>query len=80
MRRPAPVFRNALSRPQMQDDLALMRAVAIPNGLAAIGYVEGDIDRLVEGTAPQHRVTKLSPRPVTPEALRQLFRDSMVLW
>ena len=46
----------------------------------AIGYTEADVDRLVEGTAPQHRVTKLSPRPVTPEALRELFRDSMVLW
>jgi hydroxyacid-oxoacid transhydrogenase len=60
--------------------IALMRATGMPNGLAAIGYTEADIDRLVEGTAPQHRVTKLSPRPVTPEALRQLFRDSMVLW
>ena len=58
----------------------LMRATGMPSGLAAIGYGDGDLDRLVEGTAPQHRVTKLSPRPVTPEALRQLFRDSMVLW
>jgi hydroxyacid-oxoacid transhydrogenase len=60
--------------------IALMRATGMPNGLAAMGYTEADIDRLVDGTAPQHRVTKLSPRPVTPEALRQLFRDSMVLW
>ena len=58
----------------------LMRATGMPNGLAAIGYTEADVERLVEGTAPQHRVTKLSPRPVTPEALRELFRDSMVLW
>jgi hydroxyacid-oxoacid transhydrogenase len=60
--------------------IAMMRATGMPNGLAAIGYTEADIGRLVEGTAPQHRVTKLSPRPVTPEALHQLFRDSMVLW
>ena len=58
----------------------LMRATGMPNGLAAIGYTDADVERLVEGTAPQHRVTKLSPRPVTPEALRELFRDSMVLW
>jgi hydroxyacid-oxoacid transhydrogenase len=58
----------------------LIRATGMPNGLAAIGYTEADIGRLVEGTAPQHRVTKLSPRPVTPEALRQLFLDSMGLW
>ena len=60
--------------------IALMKATRMPNGLAAIGYTDADIERLVEGTAPQHRVTKLSPRPVTPEALRQLFRESMVLW
>jgi hydroxyacid-oxoacid transhydrogenase len=58
----------------------LMRATGMPTGLRAIGYTEADLDRLVEGTAPQHRVTKLSPRPVTPAALRELFRASMVLW
>jgi hydroxyacid-oxoacid transhydrogenase len=58
----------------------LMRATGMPNGLAAVGYAEADVDRLVLGTLPQHRVTKLSPRPVTPEALRQLFLDSMTLW
>lgn len=60
--------------------IALMRATDMPNGLAAIGYTAADVDRLAEGTAPQHRVTKLSPRPVTLDALRELFRDSMVLW
>ena len=58
----------------------LMRALGLPSGLRAIGYTEADVDRLVEGTVPQHRVTKLSPRPVTPEALRQLFLNSMELW
>jgi hydroxyacid-oxoacid transhydrogenase len=60
--------------------ITLMQQTGMPSGLADVGYSEADIDRLVEGTAPQHRVTKLSPRPVTPEALRQLFRDSMKLW
>lgn len=60
--------------------IAVMRATGMPNGLAAIGYTDADVAPLVEGTAPQHRVTKLSPRPVTPDALRQLFLDSMVLW
>jgi hydroxyacid-oxoacid transhydrogenase len=60
--------------------IAMMRATGMPNGLAAIGYTKADVGRLVEGTAPQHRVTKLSPRPVTNEALEQLFLDSMVLW
>ena len=60
--------------------IALMRETGMPNGLAAIGYTTADVGRLVDGTTPQHRVTKLSPRPVTNEALHQLFLDSMVLW
>jgi len=41
----------------------LMRATGMPNGLSAVGYTAEDVDKLVEGTLPQHRVTKLSPRP-----------------
>ena len=40
----------------------LMRQTGMPNGLSAVGYTEGDVDQLVTGTLPQHRVTKLSPR------------------
>src|SRR5205823_3843307 len=40
-----------------------MERLQVPNGLAAIGYTSADIPALVEGTLPQHRVTKLSPRP-----------------
>src|SRR5580704_11809764 len=57
-----------------------MRAVDMPNGLNAVGYTEADIPALVEGTLPQHRVTKLSPRPAGPEELAELFRASMRLW
>jgi hydroxyacid-oxoacid transhydrogenase len=57
-----------------------MKLLGVPNGLAAIGYNEGDIPALVEGTLPQHRVTKLSPRPAGPEELAGLFRDSMRIW
>lgn len=60
--------------------VGLMRRVNVPNGLAAIGYSEDDIDKLVEGTLPQHRVVKLSPRPAGAEELRSLFRDSMNIW
>jgi hydroxyacid-oxoacid transhydrogenase len=35
---------------------------------------------LVEGTLPQHRVTKLSPRPAGPDELAALFEDAMVAW
>jgi len=58
----------------------LMRRVGMPNGLAAIGFGPGDVDKLVAGTLPQHRVTKLSPRPIDAEALKKLFLDSMTCW
>jgi len=52
----------------------------MPSGLAAVGFTEADIDALVEGTIPQHRVTKLSPRPASPDDLRGLFRDALRYW
>ncbi len=58
----------------------LMRRVGMPNGLAAVGFGPGDMDKLVAGTLPQHRVTKLSPRPVDAEVLKQLFLDSLTCW
>jgi len=58
----------------------MMRKVGMPNGLRAVGYGPDDIDKLVEGTLPQHRVTKLSPRPASAEDLEKLFLDSMTLW
>jgi hydroxyacid-oxoacid transhydrogenase len=58
----------------------LMRRIGMPNGLAAVGFTPDDVDRLVAGTLPQHRVTKLAPRPAGAEELRQLFLDSMTLW
>jgi hydroxyacid-oxoacid transhydrogenase len=57
-----------------------MRLLGMPNGLAAVGYTEADIPDLVAGTLPQHRVTKLSPRPAGEAELSQLFRDSMRIW
>ena len=60
--------------------VALLREIDMPNGLGAVGYGPGDADVLASGTLPQHRVTKLSPRPATKEALRCLFLDSMTLW
>ena len=58
----------------------LMKQTGMPNGLSAVGYGLEDVDALVAGTLPQHRVTKLSPRPAGAEELRQLFVDSMTLW
>lgn len=57
-----------------------MERLKVPNGLSAIGYGTGDIPALVEGTLPQHRVTKLSPRPAEREDLARLFEQAMVAW
>jgi len=60
--------------------IRLMRATGMPNGLSAVEFGPNDIDELVQGTLPQHRVTKLSPRPASADDLKQLFTDSMTLW
>lgn len=60
--------------------IQLMRSLDMPNGLGAIGYGPQDIEHLVEGTLPQHRVTKLSARSTTAEDLAELFMESLVLW
>ncbi len=57
-----------------------MRKTGMPNGLSAVGYGPDDVDQLVAGTLPQHRVTRLSPRPANAEDLKQLFLDSMTCW
>jgi hydroxyacid-oxoacid transhydrogenase len=58
----------------------LMRRTGMPNGLSAVGFSPEDVDALVHGTLPQHRVTKLSPRPASAEDLKELFLDSMTCW
>src|SRR5262245_40673988 len=57
-----------------------MRILNMPSGLAAVGYGESDIPALVQGTLPQHRVTKLSPRPAGEAELAELFRQSTRIW
>lgn len=58
----------------------LMRRTGMPNGLSAVGFTPADLDGLVAGTVPQHRVTKLSPRPFDDAALRAMFLDAMRYW
>lgn len=58
----------------------LMQDLRVPNGLSALGYSTTDIPALVEGTLPQHRVTKLSPRPAGAEELSMLFENAMTAW
>lgn len=58
----------------------ILKEIGVPNGLGGVGYTADDVPALVEGTLPQHRVTKLAPRPTGAEELSQLFTDSMKLW
>jgi hydroxyacid-oxoacid transhydrogenase len=58
----------------------LMRKTGMPNGLSAVGFTPGDVEALAAGTLPQHRVTKLSPRPADSNDLKQLFLDAMKYW
>ena len=59
---------------------SLMRKTGMPNGLGAVGFEGDDIPALVAGTVPQHRVTKLSPRPAAEEDLAGLFTAAMRYW
>jgi hydroxyacid-oxoacid transhydrogenase len=60
--------------------IALMRAIAIPNGLIAVGYGDGDVPCLVDGAYPQRRLLDNAPSPMTREVLDALFRGAMAYW
>ena len=58
----------------------IMQRLKMPNGLRSVGYGKSDIPALVQGTLPQARVTKLSPRPATEADLAHLFEESLAGW
>lgn len=60
--------------------ISLMQRLKVPNGLCAVGYSREDIPTLVRGALPQHRVTKLSPRPAGEEDLARMFGENLVIW
>jgi alcohol dehydrogenase class IV len=59
---------------------ALMRDIGIPNGIGAVGYDEGDIPGLVEGTMKQQRLLATAPKDVTEDDVAGIFRRSLSLW
>ena len=66
--------------PEADTITGYMQRLGVPNGLHAVGYTSADIPALVEATLPQHRVTKLSPRPASEEDLARMFEDAMQAW
>ncbi|MBC9733079.1 hydroxyacid-oxoacid transhydrogenase [Nocardioides marmotae] len=58
----------------------LMRDIGIPNGLAEVGYGDGDVEPLVDGALKQQRLLATAPREVTGEDLAGVFRGSMEHW
>jgi hydroxyacid-oxoacid transhydrogenase len=59
---------------------ALMRDIDIPNGIGAVGYDEGDIPDLVDGTLKQQRLLATAPKEATEDDLAGIFRRSISLW
>ncbi|XP_070533254.1 hydroxyacid-oxoacid transhydrogenase, mitochondrial-like [Ptychodera flava] len=52
----------------------------VDDGLGKLGFTKDDIPALVKGTLPQHRVTKLAPRPQSEEDLSNMFENSMKIY
>jgi hydroxyacid-oxoacid transhydrogenase len=63
-----------------EELVKLMQRLRMPNGLQSVGYSKADIPALVQGTLPQARVTKLSPRPVDESDLAHLFEEALRGW
>jgi len=58
----------------------LMRDIDIPNGVAAVGFDEGDVPDLVAGAMKQQRLLATCPTEVTEDDLAGIFTRSMSLW
>ncbi|MEP7184024.1 MAG: hydroxyacid-oxoacid transhydrogenase [Betaproteobacteria bacterium] len=60
--------------------IELMRATAMPNGLAALGFDATHLDALAAGAEPQYRVIRNAPKDVSREDLSALFRAALSYW
>ena len=58
----------------------LMRDIDIPAGVGAVGFLDSDVDELVDGALKQQRLLATAPREVDADALSGIFRRSMSLW
>jgi hydroxyacid-oxoacid transhydrogenase len=58
----------------------LMRDIRIPNGIGEVGFGEGDIPDLVDGTMKQQRLLATCPKTPTEDDLADIFRKSIQNW
>ncbi len=58
----------------------LMRDIGIPNGIGAVGFDEGDIPDLVEGTMKQQRLLATCPKTPTEDDIAGIFSRSIENW
>ena len=58
----------------------LLRDIDIPNGIGAVGFDEGDVPDLVDGTMKQQRLLATCPKPVTEDDIAGIFRRSLQIW
>jgi len=54
--------------------------IGLPNGIAAVGFDDGDVGDLVAGTMQQQRLLATCPLTVTEDDAAGIFRRSMQLW
>ena len=60
--------------------IGMMKALGMPNGIGGVGYDKNDFAALVEGTFPQQRLLKNSPRAIEKETLHDLFASAESYW
>jgi len=60
--------------------IGMMKATGMPNGLAALGFGEDQLDALATGAEPQYRVIKNAPVDVGRDELKSLFRAALRYW
>jgi hydroxyacid-oxoacid transhydrogenase len=60
--------------------IELMRATAMPNGLAALGFDDSHVDALATGAEPQYRVIRNAPKDVSRDDLKALFGAALSYW
>lgn len=60
--------------------IELMQATDMPNGLSGVGYSLADVDDLVEGSLPQHRLLDNAPIDIDREMLTTLYEGALSYW